>query len=151
MITNFPHLLWLLLSLKFHLHLLWLTFLFVILKLAILTSVLIWECLKTTITNTLHGLPVWYLAMTPHLWPLRQKRSTSWLPKRFNKSLILSLHVSELNAILLVIRSPIFQLSHLILHLSPHVIAIPKSDMLKWMTYTPPISYGLPMMSLVSW
>ena len=80
----------------------------------------------------------------PHLQPSWQKRSTSWLPKRFNRSLILSLHVSELNAILPVICSPIFQLSHLILHLLPHAVAIPKNNALKWMTYTPPISYGLP-------
>ena len=143
MIINFPILLQLSLSLKYRLHLLRLTFPFVILKLAILTSVLIQECIKTTITNTLYGLLVRYLAMMPHSQPLWQKRSTSQSPERFNQSLILSLHVSASNAILLVIHSPIFQLFHPILHPSPRAVATLKSDAQKWTTYTPPTSYGL--------
>ena len=142
--TNFPILLQLLLSLKYRLHLLRLTFPFVILKLAILTSVLIQESIKTTIANTLYGLHVQYLATTPRSQPLRRKRSTSWSPERFNRSLILSLCVFALNAILLVIRSPTFQLFHPILHPSPHVVTTLKSDVQKWTTYTPLTSYGLP-------
>ena len=144
MITNFPLLLWLPLSLKFHLHLHQLTFPFVILKFVILTSVLIQECLKIAVANILCSLPVWYLALTLCSWPSWQKRSTNWSPKRFNWSLILFLWISASNAILLVIHLLIFQLSHPILHLLPHVVTILKSDALKWTTYTPPISYGLP-------
>ena len=144
MITNCPILLQLSLSLKYRLCILRLTFPFVILKLAILTSVLIRECLKTTIMNTLYGLPVWYLATMPRSRPSWQKRSTSRSPERFDRSLILSLHVSASNAILPVICLPTFHLSHPILHHFPHAVTIPKSDMVKWMTYTPLISYGLP-------
>ena len=44
---------------------------FVILKLAILTSVLIRECLKTAIANTLYSLHVRYPATMPRSQPLR--------------------------------------------------------------------------------
>ena len=114
--TNFPILLQLSLSLKYRLRLLRLTFPFVIMKLVILTSVLIQESIKTAIANTLYGLHVQYLATTPCSQPLRRKRSTSWSPERFDRSLILSLRVFASNAILLVIRSPTFQLFHPILH-----------------------------------
>ena len=144
MITNFLILLQLSLSLKYCLRLLQLTFPFVILKLVILTSVLIQECLKTAIANTLYGLLVQYLATMPRSQPLWRKRSTSWLPERFDRSLILSLCVFALNTILLAIRSPIFQLFHPILCPSPRVVATLKSDVQKWTTYTPPTSYGLP-------
>ena len=143
MITNFPILLRLSLSLKYHLCLLQLTFPFVILRLAILTRVLIQECLKTAIANTLCSLLVCYLATTPRLQPLWQKRSTSQLPERFDRSLILSLCISASNAISLAIHSLISQHFHRILRRSPHVVATPKSDALKWTTYIPPISFGL--------
>ena len=143
MITNCPILLQLLLSLKYRLRILRLTFPFVILKLAILTSVLIRECLKTAIVNILYGLLVRYLATTPRSQPLRLKRSTSRSPERFDRSLILSLRASASNEILSAIHSPIFQLSHPILHPSPQLDAILKSDVQKWTTYIPPTSYGL--------
>ena len=145
--TNFPILLQLSLSPKHHLRLLRLTFPFVILKLAILTSVLIQESIKTAIANTLYGLHVQYLATTPRSQPLRRKRSTSRSPERFDRSLILSLRVFASNAILLAIRSPTFQLFHPILHPSPRAVATLKSNMQKWTTYTPPTSYGLPSMN----
>ena len=141
--TNFPILLQLLLSPKYCLRLLRLTFPFVILKLAILTSVLIQESIKTAITNTLYGLRVRYLATTPRSQPLRRKRSMSRSPKRFDRSLILSLRVFASNAILLAIRLLTFQLFHPILHPSPHAVTTLKSDAQKWTTYTPLTSYGL--------
>ena len=128
---------------KYRLRLLRLTFPFVILKLAILTSVLIRECLKTAIANTLYGLHVQYPATMPHSQPLQRKRSTSWSPERFDQSLILSLRVFASNAILSAIRSPTFQLFHPILHPSHHAVATLKSDVQKWTTYIPPTSYGL--------
>ena len=128
---NFPFLLWLPLSLKFHLCLLQLKFPFVILKLAILTSVLIWECLKTAITNTLCSPPVQYLALMLHSWPSWQKRSISRSPERFDQSLILSPCIFTLNTILPAICLLVFPLSHRILHLSPHVVTTPKSVTLK--------------------
>ena len=143
MITNCPILLQLSLSLKYRLRILQLTFPFVILKPAILTSVLTRECLKTTIANILYGLLVRYLATTPRFQPLRLKRSTSRSPKRFDRSLILSLRVFASNAILSAIRSPIFQRFHPILHPSPRAVTTLKSDAQKWTTYIPPTSYGL--------
>ena len=143
MITNCPILLQLSLPPKYRLRILRLTFRFVILKLAILTSVLIRECLKTAIANNRCCLLVQYLATTPRSQPLRLKRSTSRSPERFDRSLILSLRASASNEILSAIRSPIFQLSHPILHPSPRTVAILKSDAQKWTAYTPPTSYGL--------
>ena len=141
--TNFPIILQSSPSPKYCLRLLRLTFPFVILKLAILTSVLIRECLKTAIGNNRYCLLVRYLATTPRSQPLRLKRSTSQSPERFDRSLILSLRVFALNAILSAIRSPIFQLFHPILHPSPHTVATLKSDAQKWTIYIPPTSYGL--------
>ena len=141
--TNFPIILQSSPSPKYRLRLLQLTFPFVILKLAILTSVLIRECLKTAIANNRYCLLVRYLATTPRSQPLRLKRSTSQSPERFDQSLILSLRVFALNAILSAIHSPIFQLFHPILHPSPRAVATLKSDAQKWMIYIPPTSYGL--------
>ena len=141
--TNFPIILQSSPSPKYRLRLPRLTFPFVILKLAILTSVLIRECLKTAIVNNRYCLLVRYLATTPRSQPLRLKRSTSRSPERSDQSLILSLRIFASNAILSAIRSPIFQLFYPILHPSSRAVATLKSDAQKWTTYIPPTSYGL--------